>query len=779
MAIAYRTVRSTSTEGTTASSLTVAMPGSGTQTISLRGVAANNNGGGAASVTITFPSGIKVGDILVAAVTVVGGTGTTITTPSNQAGESWTLLKRDNSGIALAQALFWKVATPGDGTTGAVATITTNKASTVCAAITNGSRTVPGSTYYRGQNNASSLTITMPASGTIAAVNGIDVCMTGMARGANTVGTNASYVDGAQSSSTGGGASSRTQSHVSTRVLSPSGTSIASFTEVWTGTAAVNIGQAVYITEKTAETAVTNGDVMLMAVTVGGGSGQAIVNGVSSSWASKTNPFGTDDVRAVGAGEAAGYFMAAGGDAGTYCLAYSTNSGASWTENTGHPFTDRLSGIAYVNGYWYGSGVVASGFALARSSTRNGTFSQVSEGSGYVLNNSKGPAYDGSGVMVILDLYGNLFRSTDGGANWTRILNYNYNNGSQAKVFWNGTYFFIMVYESAGVFRVKYSSDGSTWNDGSTSGITGTVSQSGFTFNSTSGVYIAALGDAGIWTTTDPISGTWTKCDTSGSALGASPYALSITYNDGLWCATDNYYRACFSDDDGASWFTVVTPWTGNNYTNDTASDGTTWVVGAVNGGIATVTASTVNGMGSPSPWTQLGSQVNYSTNIAQSIYWRVASSEPTSYSVSWTNAAYAVASVIALSGASSTLPSSSLYGGQGQSSTSVTAPALGTWTSCDGIDVGFLGSCWPNGFTDPASYTRADLNGDVTQSVASTSLDTVYRALSAVTTVGSITGTLYISEPNIGHHVFIKVEGADPLPDVFMPYVGGGYYPS
>ena len=228
--------------------------------ITLRGTpTAGNNGAGTASLLLTHPSGTQAGDVLVASVTVRGGTGTTITPPTYNG--TWTPLSRSNSTTVLGQATYWKIASAGDITYGNVTfAITTNKASGTLTALYNADSTAPVAAYYRSQANASSLTITIPASGTIAAVNGIDICMTGMAYGGNTVGTNASYTNQANSSSTGSGASSRTQSHVSTRALTPSGTSIASFTEVWTGSAAVNIGAAVYVREVSGGSGTVTGD---------------------------------------------------------------------------------------------------------------------------------------------------------------------------------------------------------------------------------------------------------------------------------------------------------------------------------------------------------------------------------------------------------------------------------------------------------------------------------------------------------------------------------------
>src|SRR5437667_1919810 len=59
----------------------------------------------ATSLTISKPTGVVAGDVLVASVDAAGGTGTTITAPSG-----WTSIRRDNSGTTLAKETYYKVA---------------------------------------------------------------------------------------------------------------------------------------------------------------------------------------------------------------------------------------------------------------------------------------------------------------------------------------------------------------------------------------------------------------------------------------------------------------------------------------------------------------------------------------------------------------------------------------------------------------------------------------------------------------------------------------------
>jgi len=72
--------------------------------ISLRSQAANNNGGGASSLTLNVPNGTQSGDVMVAHV-AVRTAGNTITAPSG-----WTQIVRKDTGSALSTVAYWKVA---------------------------------------------------------------------------------------------------------------------------------------------------------------------------------------------------------------------------------------------------------------------------------------------------------------------------------------------------------------------------------------------------------------------------------------------------------------------------------------------------------------------------------------------------------------------------------------------------------------------------------------------------------------------------------------------
>lgn len=77
----------------------------GADAISLRAATSGSNGSGATTLVLSTPAGVVQNDLLLAQVTVRGGTDTGITPPAG-----WSLVLRTDSGTALAQALYSKVA---------------------------------------------------------------------------------------------------------------------------------------------------------------------------------------------------------------------------------------------------------------------------------------------------------------------------------------------------------------------------------------------------------------------------------------------------------------------------------------------------------------------------------------------------------------------------------------------------------------------------------------------------------------------------------------------
>jgi len=179
--------------------------------------------------------------------------------------------------------------------------------------------------------------------------------------------------------------------------------------------------------------------------------------------------------------------------------------------------------------------------------------------------------------------------------------------------------------------------------------------------------------------------------------------------------------------------------------------------------------------IGTPSGWTVLNNVTDGNTNtLRQAIFWRVASSEPASYTVSLSPTAKASGGILALSGASTTQPTSSAYGAQGGgSSSNVIAPALGSWASSNGIDVSLSGIHTGTTFTPPTNYTEgSDSAGSGGGASSRTTSETAYRSLTAITTVGSITAVAGGTAQGIGAHVFIfeAVAAETITPDKWVP---------
>jgi hypothetical protein len=161
-----------------------------------------------------------------------------------------------------------------------------------------------------------------------------------------------------------------------------------------------------------------------------------------------------------------------------------------------------------------------------------------------------------------------------------------------------------------------------------------------------------------------------------------------------------------------------------------------------------------------PSGWTLL-SRFNQGAFVAQVLFWRRASSEPASYSISiagsgTTFAASAI--IIALSGADTSAPTSAQYGGQAghDSSNTISAGSIGAFAVRNGLSLFFASAevasartpVPPTGYTQPAG-------GNVFVALAQT--EVAYKALSAVTSVGALSetwaGTTFSS---VGGQVFI-----------------------
>jgi hypothetical protein len=77
----------------------------------------NANGSGSTTLSINAPSGLSFGEVLVAAITVQGGTNTTVTPPGAGGGslDDWTLIRRTNIGTTLSLLTYYRVIVNQDG----------------------------------------------------------------------------------------------------------------------------------------------------------------------------------------------------------------------------------------------------------------------------------------------------------------------------------------------------------------------------------------------------------------------------------------------------------------------------------------------------------------------------------------------------------------------------------------------------------------------------------------------------------------------------------------
>jgi hypothetical protein len=200
----------------------------------------------------------------------------------------------------------------------------------------------------------------------------------------------------------------------------------------------------------------------------------------------------------------------------------------------------------------------------------------------------------------------------------------------------------------------------------------------------------------------------------------------------------------------------------------------------------AATARSTSSGTSTSTLWNGAIAALKAGGTLRRFLYWRVAQGgAPASYRATFDGNRSAAGVIVALSGADATAPVAAQYGGQtNASSATVTAPALGTWAASDGIDVGLFTTLFHSSFTPPTSYTEpanSDSASTPTWSYQSgVTTEGTYRKLTSATTVGSIAATAANAAVNVGHHVWIAqaVPPSPPSGDAVMPFVGGGYYP-
>ena len=488
----------------------------------------------------------------------------------------------------------------------------------------------------------------------------------------------------------------------------------------------------------TKPTGVVDGDVMVMGLTVRGGTGTSITP-PTPSWTLKSNPV-TSDAPATAYGN--GRWVTVG-LWGTSPWAYSDDGGQTWS-SLSNPFPSGTSyAIIYANNKWFACGNV--GYFGRSANGIDWTVWKGNDSTGILGNYTLYSLAYGNGRLVAGgDGQNDSIYSDDDGTTWARSTGITGSN-SVGLAYGNG--YFVLVNQSSEIY---YSANGASFTENTTHSFTGYID----CVHYANGVWVAGGGYAGtageMATATDP-TGTWT--------MRSNPFGYNIsgvTYDavTATWWAGgyDGSYAAqvASATDPTGTWSLQSNPH-GSDRVNG---------VGVGRGDLVFV-GNTAKVSRKPGRWSLLN-RTDSTTTLGQALYWKVASGEPSSWDIGMTSC-LASGAIIALSDAAVDLPVAAQYAGQANaSSANVVAPALGSWASISGIDVGLFGTAYGSSFTPPADYTEPSSSDSAsTGTTLATTSEGSYRALSSVTTVGSITAVAANAAVNIGYHIFIKQSSA------------------
>lgn len=158
VATATLTTTATATPTPTTTATATSTPTPTPVPIVLRSIATGSTATTDNHVTVSVPAGAQAGDVLIAQVAVRGGTGLTLVAPAG-----WTLVRRDNAGATLAQALYVHFVTSAAEPVSYTWNFNAgNNAAAGIAAYSNVSNVAPVE-VSGGQTSSSSTTITAPS----------------------------------------------------------------------------------------------------------------------------------------------------------------------------------------------------------------------------------------------------------------------------------------------------------------------------------------------------------------------------------------------------------------------------------------------------------------------------------------------------------------------------------------------------------------------------------------------------------------------------------------
>ena len=204
--------------------------------IAFRAASSGNNAGGANSLSISMPTGVVEGDVMIAVISVRGGTGTAISTVPT----GWAMINSNNSTTDIKSAMYYKIAITSEAGPYVWGWGSSLKASGVLSAYSGVDNSAPIMTHSN-QVNTSGTSMTAPS--VVTTADGAWIIAAYSTATGTTVSAGSSMDLRGQSASTGAGAGSRTTSGLQDIVQTSAG---SSGTKTMTASsAAVNVGHTI------------------------------------------------------------------------------------------------------------------------------------------------------------------------------------------------------------------------------------------------------------------------------------------------------------------------------------------------------------------------------------------------------------------------------------------------------------------------------------------------------------------------------------------------------